>query len=108
MLFETPFQLRMNYENLLKKLDKEQQNEKEIIEENDKKLEEFVLKEIELNKIIDHKENILKEKYLYSKDQKELKKTKEAHNKIKDFCSEIQTKFAKIIIQRETILIQVK
>jgi hypothetical protein len=100
--------LRRNYEELLTKLDEQKEIEKEIIKENEEKLQEYVVKELELNEIISHKEKILKENYLNNKDQSELSKTKQAHLKIQQFCSDIQEKFAKILIQRETILIQVR
>lgn len=107
MLFETPFQLRRKYEHLLNTLNKHKLEEDQIIKNNEEKLEEYVKKEIELNEIIRHKEGILKNQYLTSKDQVAMAKTKEAHSKIQNFCEDIQNKFANIIVQRETILIQV-
>jgi predicted secreted Zn-dependent protease len=100
--------LRRKYENLLKTLKKHKEEENEIFKNNEKKLEEFVKKEIDLNDIIKFKENKIKNQFLKNFDKMPMVKTKEEHSKIQNFCMEIQNKFAKIIIQRETILIQVR
>lgn len=82
--------------------------EKEIVKENEKKLEEYVVKEMQLDEIIRHKEKMLRKKYLLKTEKTELAKTKDAHRKIQEFCGQIQEKFAKVLIQRETILVQVR
>ena len=62
---------------------------------------------MQLNEIIRHKEKTLRKKYLLRTEKAELAKTKAAHVKIQEFCGQIQEKFAKVLIQRETILVQV-